>query len=131
MDVTSENNKYVLTMKDRGTYFLVTVPIPNKRTEIVRNAFIQHRCGYFGIPQVVISDNCGEVKNNLLEVALKQLGIDHQTTTPYSPQTNGFIERQHRVINQALRPEMVKTNWALRLPFIYLTFINLLLVLVK
>ena len=124
MDVTSENNKYVLTIKDRGTCFLVTVPIPNKRAETVRNAFIQHWCGYFGIPQVVISDNGGEVKNSLLEVACQQLGIDHRTTTPYSPQTNGFIERQHRVINQALRAETVKTNWALRLPLITVAINN-------
>ena len=124
MDVTSENNKYVLTIKDRGTCFLVTVPIPNKRAETVRNAFIQHWCGYFGIPQVVISDNGGEVKNSLFEVACQQLGIDHRTTTPYSPQTNGFIERQHRVINQALRAETVKTNWALRLPLITVAINN-------
>ena len=121
MDVTSENNKYVLTMKDRGTCFLVTVPIPNKRAETVRNAFIEHWCGYFGIPQVVISDNGGEVKNNLLEETCQQLGIDHRTTTPYSPQTNG---RQHRVINQALRAETVKTNWALRLRLITVAINN-------
>ena len=60
----------------------------------------------------------------MLETACKQLGIDHRTTTPYSPQTNGFIERQHRVINQALRAEMVKTNWALRLPLITVAINN-------
>ena len=124
MDVTSENNKYVLTIKDWGTCFLVTVPIQNKRAQTVRNAFIQHWYGYFWIPLVVISDNGREVKNNLLEVACQQLGIDHRTTTLYCPQTNGFIERQNRIINQALRAETVKTNWALRLPFITVAINN-------
>ena len=59
--------------------------------ETVRNAFIQHWCEYFGIPQVVISNNRGEVNNNLLEVACQQLGMDHRTTTPYSPQQMGSL----------------------------------------
>ena len=50
-------------MNDRGICYLVKVPVPNKRAETVRNAFTQHWCGYFGILQVVISDNGGDVKS--------------------------------------------------------------------
>ena len=124
MDVASEDNKFILTMKDRGTSFLVTAPIPNKRAETIRNAFIQHWCGYFGIPQVIISDNGGEFKNGSLEEACKQLGIEHRLVAPYSPQSNGFVERQHRVLNQALRAETIKTNWALKLPLITVSINN-------
>ena len=66
MDVASENNKYILTMKGRGTCFYVTVRMPNKRAVTIQNAFIQCWCGYFGIPQVIICDNGGEFKNSLL-----------------------------------------------------------------
>ena len=104
--------------------FLVTVPMPNKRAETIRNAFIQQCCGYFGIPQVIIGDNGGEFKNGLLKEACEQLGIEHRTVAPYSPQTNEFIERQHCVINQAVRTETIKTNWALRLPVITVVINN-------
>ena len=58
-----------------------------------------------------------KVKTALTE-AFEQLGIDHRLVCPYSPQTNGFIERQHKTINVALRALTDKTNWALHLPLI-------------
>ena len=124
MNVVSNNCRYVLTMKDRGTGFLVTAPIPDKKAITVRNAFVQSWCSYFGSPKVVISDNGGEFANQLLSEAFVQLGVDHRFVPPYSPQSNGFIERQHRSINQALRAEKTKTNWALRLPMITATINN-------
>ena len=124
MNVVSNNCRYVLTIKDRGTGFLVATPIPDKRAITVRNAFMQSWCSYFGTPQVVVSDNGKEFANQLLSDAFIQLGVDHRFVPPYSPQSNGFIERQHRTINQALRAEKTKTNWALRLPMITATINN-------
>ena len=118
MNVVSNNCRYILTIKDRGTGFLVTTPIPDKKAMTVRDAFVQSWCSYFGTPQVVISDNGKEFANQLLSDAFIQLGVDHRFVPPYSPQSNGFIERQHKTINQALRAEKTKTNWALRLPMI-------------
>ena len=124
MNVVSNDCKYILTMKDRGTGFLVTTPIPNKKAMTVRDAFVQSWCSYFGTPQVVISDNGKEFSNHLLADTFAQLGVDHRFVPPYSPQGNGFIERQHKTINQALRAEKIKTNWALRLPIIMASINN-------
>ena len=105
MEVSSNDNKYVLTLKDRGTGYLVTAPIPDKKAQTVRDAFMQHWCGHYGVPRVVVSDNGREFVNQLLTDTFIQLGIEHRLVPPYSPQSNGFIERQHRTINQALRSE--------------------------
>ena len=118
MEEASDGNKYILTAKDRGTGFLVTVPIPNKRAVTVRNAFVQHWCGVFGIPSIVVTDNGSEFVNSHMADMFSQLGVEHRLVPPYSPQSNGYIERQHRSIVQALRADSQKSCWALRLPMI-------------
>ena len=124
MDVVSNNCKYVLTIKDRGTGFLVATPIPDKKALTVRDAFVQSWCSYFGTPQVVVSDNGREFVNQVLTDTFTQLGVDHRLVPPYSPQANGYIERQHKTINQALRAVRTKENWALRLPIIIASINN-------
>ena len=124
MDVVSNNCRYVLTIKDRGTGFLVAAPIPDKKAMTVRDAFVQSWCSYFGTPRVVVSDNGKEFSNHLLTDTFTQLGVDHRFVPPYSPQANGFIERQHKTINQALRAVEIKTNWARRLPLIIASINN-------
>ena len=118
LNEVSWNNKFILTAKDRATGFLVTMPITDKKAVTVRNAFFQCWVSPFGVPQVVVSDNGREFVNTALTEAFEQLGIDHRLVCPYSPQTNGFIERQHKTINVALRALTDKTNWALHLPLI-------------
>ena len=110
MDVVSNNCRYVLTIKDRGTGFLVAAPIPDKKAMTVRDAFVQSWCSYFGTPRVVVSDNGKEFSNHLLTDTFTQLGVDHRFVPPYSPQANGFIERQHKTINQALRAVEIKNQ---------------------
>ena len=100
------------------------MPITDKKAVTVRNAFYQCWVGPFGVPQVVVSDNGREFVNTALTEAFEQLGIDHRLVSPYSPQTNGFIERQHKTINVALRALSDKTNWALHLPLITLALNN-------
>ena len=78
MNVSSDNNKYVLTMKDRGTGYLVTAPIPDKKAQTVRDAFVQHWCGNYGVPRFVVSDNGSEFVNQLLTDTFIQLGIQHR-----------------------------------------------------
>ena len=118
LSIESEENRYILTAKDRSTGFLVTTPIKNKKAETVRKAFIQSWCSVFGIPQVVVTDNGREFKNAIFSDTFEQLGIDHHFVPIYSPSSNGYIERQHRTINVALRALTEEKNWSLHLPLI-------------
>ena len=104
------NNKYILKAKDRATGFLVNMPFTDKKAVTVRTAFFQCWVGPFGVPQVVVSDDDREFVNIALTEVFEQLGIDHRLVSPLSPQTNGFIERQHKTINHALRALSDKTN---------------------
>ena len=48
----------------------------------------------------------------------KQLGIEHRYVPPYSQESNGFVERQLRSINIALRTLVHKEKWSMLLPLI-------------
>ena len=47
--------------------------------------------------KVLRSDQGGEYESPFVDVCA-QLGIIHETTTPYSPQSNGVVERKNRTL---------------------------------
>ena len=100
------------------TGYLVTAPIADKIAETVKNAFIQFWCGPFGVPQVVVTDIGREFANAVFASAFKQLDVDHRYVPSYTPQSNGYNERQHRSINIALWTLVDKTRHPLHLPLI-------------
>lgn len=51
----------------------------------------------------IVSDNGSEFVNGELGEFLSQRGIVHECSTPYTPQQNGFIERDMRTIGESSR----------------------------
>jgi len=49
------------------------------------------------------TDNGSEYLSKAFQNFLKQYGIQHQTTTPYTPQQNGVAERANRTIVECAR----------------------------
>ena len=50
-----------------------------------------------------LSDNGGEFVNHTLSVELRRRGIEFLTTTPYTSQQNGKVERRNRTIQDCAR----------------------------
>lgn len=65
--------------------------------------------------KVLRTDNGGEYVNHILSTFLKENGIVHQTTIPYTPQQNGVSERANRTIIEKAR-SMLKDS---KLPLSY------------
>ncbi len=63
------------------------------------------------------SDNGKEYKNATFDEFCENAGIEHQLTTPYTPQQNGVSERKNRSIMEMARcmlheKELPKNLWA-------------------
>ncbi|GJU62276.1 retrovirus-related pol polyprotein from transposon TNT 1-94 [Tanacetum coccineum] len=63
------------------------------------------------------TDNGGEYTSNEFEDFLRQQGVIHQVTVPYSPQQNGVSERKNRTVMEMARSmlyekKLPKTFWA-------------------
>ncbi|XP_057334371.1 uncharacterized protein LOC130673399 [Microplitis mediator] len=56
----------------------------------------------YGVPTRITSDQGGQFRSSLFQSLSKLFGITHLLTTPYHPQSNGLVERQHRQLKAAL-----------------------------
>jgi hypothetical protein len=55
------------------------------------------------IPRELLSDNGGEFTSQLFADLMKSYGIKHIMSAPYSPATNGVLERFHGYLNAVVR----------------------------
>ena len=55
-----------------------------------------------GIPEIVISDNGSNFTSEEFAVFMRQNGINHKTTAPYHPSSNGLAERAVQTIEKGL-----------------------------
>jgi len=56
------------------------------------------------------TDNGSEFVNNELENYLAKLGVYHRKSAPYTPQQNGFVEREVRTVTEAARTILAKSK---------------------
>ena len=101
--VPSHNgNRYVLTLIDHCTGWAEAFPLKDKTNASVWQALATHVVPRHGTPEVLITDNGQEFKATAWRTYLKQLGVEHRTTTPVHPQSNGRTERFNRTLKELL-----------------------------
>ena len=119
LPTTTSGNKYALTCIDLLTSYVTAVPMPNKTTESVVEAYLSGILSRTGASMVCLSDNGSELRNNQMNTALKQLGIKCIFSNPYRPQGNSHIENIHNFLKRMLTKFLSSTNaeWDRILPF--------------
>ena len=102
LDSLAMENQKFLTIVDSFSKFAQAYPLKSLQpTEIVDKLL-----EYFSlnnIPKLIISDNGGEFKNNLLQEFLKLHKIDIRFTCPQNPSSNGIVERFHSTLIEHIR----------------------------
>jgi len=63
--VTNKGNRYILTLQDDLTKFVVAEPIPTQDAETVAREFVRNIVLKFGIPEVVLSDQGSNILRQL------------------------------------------------------------------
>ena len=120
----SYDYRFLLTMRDRNTGFIKMAPLFDKSSASVSRAFKADWVSTFGVPEKIITDNGREFTSSEFEGTCSIMGIKHIYTTPYHPQSNGFIERIHRMVKVALRTLDDKEGWVDQIPLISLMINN-------
>ena len=83
---TTQGNVYALTVICMLTGYVFCIPIPNKETETVIRAYMNHVYYPYGGSIRILSDNGTEFKNAKFEEVAKRLGVQHKIyTAPYTP----------------------------------------------
>ena len=99
---SASGNKLILVITDAFTKYTELVPLLNKEAATVARAFFERWICRFGVPTVIISDRGKEFLNEVMKDLTQWLGIDHDKTSPYHPQTNASAERYNRTMKAYL-----------------------------
>ena len=93
---------YILIMIDLVSRYPEAIPIRNFSSKIVvrkLTRFFTH----FGLPKVIQTDNGSNFTSKVFRDNMKQLGINHSTSTPYHPKSQGSVERFHQTLKSMLK----------------------------
>ena len=123
MNQTADGHKYVLTFQDELSKFTLAIPIVQQDAMTVARAFVEEIILKFGIPQSILTDQGSNFMSEVFGNVCKILKIKRIKCTAYHPQTNGALERTHRVLVEYLRCFILEdqSNWDKWLP--YATFV--------
>jgi transposase InsO family protein len=93
-------SKYCLVIVDDYSCFTWVFFLQEKsQTQETLKGFLRWAQNEFGLRiKKIRSDNRTEFKNSQIEGFLKEEGIKHEFSSPYTPQQNGVVERKNRTL---------------------------------
>ena len=116
-----------MTVTDWYSKLVHAVPCKLKCTaemaaEMLQAMWIQH----YGPPQVVTSDQDIRFVSSMWHHANERLGSRVQLSTPFHPQSQGFVERQNCTLVDCLRAVVLEKqmDWTLALPWVCFSLNN-------
>ena len=93
----------VLVMGCLFTRFIWAVPVRNKRADAVAVAILNEWILRFGPPERLLSDRAKSFMGELVRCLCERVGTRKIFTSPYHPQTDGFVERFNRTLARDIR----------------------------
>ena len=119
MTRSKQGNEYLLTVMDRVTRYPEAFPVRNTKAKTVVYCLLNF-FSKFGLPKVIQSDNGSNFVSKYFKEKMIELNIEHVTSTPYHPESQGVIERFHQTLKSSLS-KLCEGNdnlWEDKLPFV-------------
>ena len=113
---TPRGYKYILTMTDCWSNYLVAVPTKSQRAEESISLIRRYWIDRFGMPKEMMSDNHPSFRSKYFETVLDAFECKSTHGQSWVKRTCGRVERANRRINTALRtslPEGRHKDWDL------------------
>ena len=101
-NTTTQSNTYTLTTICNITDYLMTTPIPDKKTSAVAIDLFSEILLKFHFPRILYLHNGTEFKSKLIEHLTQQLGIKKTYISPHHPQSNGKLELLYSFLNDCI-----------------------------
>ena len=119
MTETMSGNKCILTCQDDFSKFLVAIPIPQQDAETVAREFVLNIVLKFGSHAQILTDQVSNFLSDLFKNMCKLLSIKKIQTTAFHPESNGSLERNHRILMEYLRHYVCEdqSNWDEWIPY--------------
>jgi len=112
-------NVFILTLQDDLSKFAWAVPMYNHEANTVAHHFVTQFVCLHGLPKTLVTDCGTEFLSKIIKEVCSLLKIKQTSTSPYHPQSNGSLERSHRVLGEYLRSFANKDpqNWDTHVPY--------------
>lgn len=113
LPITNEGNKYIMSVQDNFSKFVIIIPTKSQDAETTAEAFVENIILKFGCPELCLSDRGSNFTSKLFKNCLKLLRVKQLLTTAFRPQTNGSLERFHRPLKDFLKAFVndSQSNW--------------------
>ena len=98
---SSSGHEYMLTIMCLTTRFPEAIPLRTIRSEKIVAEIHNFFC-HFGFPKVIQSDNGTNFTSKVFQDYCTSQGIQHVTSVPYHPESQGAIERYHQTLKSML-----------------------------
>ena len=118
LPLTPRGNRHLLVTVDYFSKYVIAMAIESKFPPVVVDALINNVFFFMGAPKMMLSDNGGEFKNELVDRIKLQFHFAQRFISPSHPQSNGLCERCNGVISVVVGKicEGHVADWDLHLP---------------
>lgn len=111
---TTSGKKYVIVIIDMFTRHIETVATEDQKAEVFVEMLEGYLCRY-GPPEILLTDNGPQFKNQHVGKLLKLFGVKHEFSTPEHSESNAVVERAIQTVeeklNLAIVTESDAQNW--------------------
>ena len=113
LPISQGNNKYILTFQDDLSKYVVAIPIHQQDAETIAKAFVEKIVLIYGTPRILQTDRGANFVSEVFRATCKILRIKKIQSTAFHPESQGSIERSHRVLAEYLRHyvDEDQANW--------------------
>uniref|UniRef100_A0AAR2L1R3 Integrase catalytic domain-containing protein n=1 Tax=Pygocentrus nattereri TaxID=42514 RepID=A0AAR2L1R3_PYGNA len=98
-DLVSGDVKFLLTIMCAATRFPEALPLRKITSQTIVKALLKFFTT-FGLPKVVQTDQGSNFTSKLFNQVSKMLGIKHEMSSPYHPESQGALERFHQSLKK-------------------------------
>ena len=96
------DKKYILVMVDTFTRWVELYCCPDATAKSAAQSLLAY-FGRFGCPRAIRSDRGSHFANEVIQIFLQLVGVNHNLTLAYSSQENAKVERVNKEVNRHLR----------------------------
>ena len=104
---------YIILAVDYFTKWAEAMPTFAVGEKIVATFVFNHVIAQFSVPQAIITDHGSHFQTIMMTELTDQLGLCHDSSTPYYPQANGLVEAINKVLVTIIKwiIGIHKSNW--------------------
>jgi hypothetical protein len=110
---SAEGNGYIIVALDYFMKWAEAMPIFDNTGRTAALFIFNHIIARFGVPQAIVTNHGSHFRNFMMSKLTEKLGLRHENSTPYYPQSNGQVEAINKILITMLR-RMIgihKTSW--------------------